>query len=123
MAQQGTADIEIYRGDYFEYPMQFHNNTGTVEEPVLVPIDLTGHVFSSQIRDSPDGTVLAEFEFIDVDLTNGEVTAFLTDVKTAALSPGSAVWDVQSVFDTKTRTWLKGTVTIEADVTRAEGGG
>jgi hypothetical protein len=122
MSRPGRYDLIVYRGDYHEWPLTLKVNTGNAENPVLQNINLTGHEFKAQIRPEPDGPVLASLDFITDDIADGHVVAYLTSAKADPLPQGNLVWDVQSTYEGRVKTWVAGDVTVTADVTRENGG-
>lgn len=114
-----AKDISIYRGD--SYSLFFRVRKRTNEAPGDY-IDLTGTTPKAQIRaNEAAAEVLAEFAASLGDQVNfpGSVLLTLTPTQTAALPLSGGKWDVQIAFSaTDVRTYLKGAVTVEDQVTR-----
>lgn len=116
----GQADITIYQGDTFNGFMRLRT-----QNPDGTPgayIDLTGAVGLAQIRpDEASAVILADFTVTLADqvaLTGG-VFFTLAPADTTALNPGQAMWDIQlTLADGTVNTYLKGVVTVEAEVSR-----
>lgn len=111
-----SKNITVYQGDTFDLVFRLRN-PDTSEGPGSY-IDLTGCTAKAQVRSTEiDPTVLAEFT-PTVDGVNGQVSLRLSSTQTAGLAAG--VWDVQLTFpDGTIKTYLKGTVTVVKEVTRA----
>lgn len=125
MAGPGVLPISIYLGDTFELPLRLRSIDA---EGILGDyLDLTGWTLKAQIRDTTDGTVRAEFTVEPgdqgdppaIDGGQGYVLLSLTHLQTAALpADAESRWDLQYT-DTlgKVRTLLKGSVTLEGEIT------
>lgn len=103
-AQPGVLDLTLYKGDSFSLPIAFAD------------VDMSG-TWRAQIRLRPATAddVIASF-FVTV--TGDEVTISLPAATTAGLT-SAAVWDLEQVDPSGVvRTWLRGDVKIEWDVTR-----
>lgn len=84
-----------------------------------IPINITGRVYSAQIRaKASSSTPLATFNCAIVDAANGIFACTLPASVTATLSPANAVWDLQEVNGVTVSTLISGTAYIEKDVTR-----
>ena len=83
-------------------------------------INVTGRTYAAQIRETADAaSVLASFTCAISNAAGGVVTATLPAGTTAALSPGSGVWDLQETNSSVVTTLLAGPVQIVQDVTRS----
>lgn len=110
----GVCDLEIYQGDTFEL-------TVTLNQPVGTPVDASTWDWAGQIRPQPgSGELLADLDCeFDDDGTDGVIVVSLAAADTAALPAGTAAWDLQaSNGGGWARTFLAGTVTVTAEVTR-----
>ena len=114
-------NITIYRGDSFSLTLRLRqrNADGTAG----TYLDLTGVVARAQIRateDAPD--VLATFvtTVLDQVATPGGVSLTLATADTAVLPANMpSKWDVELDFPNgDVKTYLKGTVSVVADVTK-----
>jgi hypothetical protein len=112
-------DLQIYRGDDFEFPFRLKDSAGAY-------IDITGWTILAQVRASADDDVVIVTLTPNIDPdqsaggNRGMCVLTLTDVQTASLEPSTSdVWDLQTT-DTngKDQTWLAGKVTVVADVSR-----
>jgi len=116
-----TQDIDIYQGDDFDILLRLRNQNSDGTPGAY--IDLTGYVGKAQLRDDPaDNTVNAEFTVTTLNQTTtpGGILASLSHTQTAALpAPAKMQWDIQLTSPTgDVHTYLKGTATITAEVTR-----
>lgn len=106
----GKQDILIRRGDPWSFA--FSSSVDDVPEPINPVLVL------AQIRDTPDGAVVADLAAgITVSTApSGEIiaTLSLTAAQTTALAPGCYIWDLQP--DPAGETWLAGNAEISADV-------
>ena len=85
----------------------------------VTPIDITGRVYSMQLRTSPAATVVsATFVCTVSDGTTGEVTCVLSAENSAKLTPTSYSYDLQEVASGIVSTVLIGSVKVIADTTR-----
>ena len=121
-----TYDIEVYQGDDYDLPLRIRETNP--DGSAAGYKDLTGYTVTAQIRSAASAsTILATFTTTIADqndATNGLglVTLSLdhdTTAGLAATTAAPAVWDVQLVDPAgKVKTYLRGGVTIDAQVTR-----
>ena len=105
-------DIKIMRGDT-EVLNIVLTNSGDM------PVDLTGDVFTSQIRyNRDDASVAATFTCVVTNALAGMVTLTLSPASSASLNAGVAYWDLQRNDSGVITTLVAGKCTILADVTR-----
>ena len=110
MAVPGKYNITGYRGDTLTLEFAFEDEDG-----VALALPTTG--WTAQIRTLPDSAVaLEDFTVTSSAAGTGVVVASLTGAQTADLSGG--VWDLQQTSGGVVRTYLRGSVTFEGDVTR-----
>lgn len=118
-----TYNLELYQGDDFSLAMvvKTRNSDGTVGAAV----DLTGYQASAQIRATPTANaIIASFTCtLGNQTTNtGLVTVSLSHTVTTNLPiPGSTpfAWDFQFItLAGLYETLVKGSVTVDAEVTR-----
>lgn len=125
----GRQDHEIYQGDDYEFfvRLQSRNSDGTLGDW----LDLTGYTITAEIRqsESSTSTLLATFGVVLGNQASSDTKGsfFLTLsntitnglVATPSNLPESGYWwDMQlTAPDSKKRTYLKGRVTVENDVT------
>ena len=109
--------IVIYQGKTYEEPFRFQDASGTV-------IDMTGWTGRMQIRTAADAAtyeieLTTENGRIIIDEEAGKVTLYLTDDLTAALTPGSFVYDLELTTSTgRVYGPLYGGVSVKAEVTK-----
>lgn len=109
----GPGDVYLrgYRGDSFSARVRFRFADGT-----NMPI---GGTWRAAIRSAPSSTeVLGEFA-VSTDLDDYAVDLRLTGAQTATL-PQRTVWDLENAISLiETRTWLRGGLYLDVDVTRS----
>lgn len=108
----GKRDFSIIKGDDYVHVITIKTRAGD-------PIDLTGDVFTSQLRKvktqvSPDAT----FVCVVTDGPNGKVTISLSHTTTSALDIGCYNWDLQRSVGGTVTTILVGEAKVVSDVTR-----
>lgn len=112
------GDREIYQGDDYQVDVYIYQADGVTLQ------NLTGYTaFKSQVRDAPAATqVRADFTCTAGNQTTnpGLVTLTLTSVDTTGMQPTTnSVWDLEMVNPAgKKQTWVAGSVTVIAQVTR-----
>lgn len=112
MSKPNTYPLNVKIGDTETVTVTRQKEDGT-------PINITGRVYSAQIRaKASSSTALATFNCAIVDAANGIFACTLPASTTAALSPANAVWDLQEVNGVVVSTLLSGPVYIEKDITR-----
>jgi hypothetical protein len=105
-------DLRIMRGDTEVFNI-------TIVDSVGSPVDLTGDIFTSQIRyDREDPTIAATFNCVITDPTEGRLSLTLPATTSAGLIPGLAFWDLQRNDSDVITTVIAGKCNILADVTR-----
>ncbi len=105
-------DIKIMRGDTEVFNITINDSAGAA-------INLTGDVFTSQIRyNRDDSSVAAAFTCVVTNAAAGTVTLTLPAVTSASLNAGTAYWDLQRNDSGVITTIVSGKCTILADVTR-----
>jgi hypothetical protein len=119
--EPATYDLTLYQGDDRKLTFRLREQNEDLTPGAY--IDLTGSTPKAQIRATPeDPTVAAEFTatLLDQTTTPGGVQLVLTGAQTAALDPAITYsWDVQVENPaTEVQTYLRGSVTVEAQVTR-----
>jgi hypothetical protein len=115
----GSYDFSVYQGDTKEFAVQL--KSGPPPSGPYTPMDLTGCTVAAQVRDTPQAAQpAATITCTITDATNGIVSLSMAPAVTGALGQGTKVWDMEVTFPSgKKFTYLKGTVTIEAEVTRS----
>lgn len=121
-----SYDIEILQGASFSMLL-------TIKDSLDAPIDLTGHVFSGQIRKTiSDNVVQASFSFDLLDqsnvLTKGKVTVSLPATASSLIDLGNQnsikktivemPYDIESSLSGNVTRWLEGSVRISPEITR-----
>lgn len=81
-------------------------------------VDVSAYTWEAQIRATTGAdTVLASWTIDDTNAASGEVELSLPGETTADL-PATCVWDLQGTAGGEVTTVLKGTIVVEAEVTR-----
>jgi hypothetical protein len=109
----GKVDLAIYQGDDYELMATFTDGAG--------PFDLTGYTFAAQIRTAPADdapTVTAEFVCVITDAAGGILKLTLDHNVTVALPIVPLIWDLQGDIGGYIATFIRGVVTVTAEVTR-----
>jgi hypothetical protein len=93
----GQVDLVFEQGATIRKKIIWQDSTGT-------PIDLTGYTARMQVRTQKlastitlDLTTVNGGLIIGVPATNGEITIFVDDTTTAALTPSVQVYDLEMV--------------------------
>lgn len=119
------ADVKLtlVQGDSRTWTDVIERNTGTDDDPVWEPYDLTGHTFLAQIRAARlrTSTLYATIAVTATDAANGEVELNLTADEADSLVPGPAFWDLQitRTSDGFVRTHLAGKVKVLGDASNS----
>ena len=112
MSSKFKEDFVFTRGD--DWVIIFEMTTDEV-----TPMDVSGRTYAMQMRTSADATTAtATFTCVVGGTSNNEVTCSLTDTLTAAIRPGSYVWDLQETSSGVVSTLGYGSIKVVADVTR-----
>ena len=108
--QRPTHDITVTRGDRWTLPIIRKDAAGAT-------IDLTGRVYSAQIRTAPDTAITISVS--TTDAADGKIVLSLTAAQTDDIADGSW-WDIEErlTVGADPRTFLSGRVYVERDVTR-----
>jgi hypothetical protein len=106
--QPASLPLALYRGDTFRLQIALSDQSGT-------PLDLTGVVAKSEIRDRPAGAVIIELQCV-ITLPNIiQLTLLAADSEDL---PPQGVWDLQLTYlSGDVATPLAGPVTVTPDVT------
>ena len=110
MIQPGQHDIVIQQNADFDLSFQLEDSSSD-------PFDLTGATVESEVWTAGKASKLVDFTVTVDDAANGEFTISLTEVQTAALSAGTAYYDVRVTTGSSTYYWVRGLVTIETGYT------
>jgi len=106
----GKQDLELYRGDSYDYRFILWADLEQTE-----PVDLAGATAKAEIRDKSGGTVIMSFDCSIVQPNTVDVSIKPTMY---VVTPKKAVWDLQVTFPNgAVRTQLYGTVKFTGDVT------
>lgn len=112
LTEPARLDLRFVAGDSFSRTIALKDENGD-------PIDLTGLTGRAQIRNRPNGDLLADFTVSIPTPANGEITFSLDTTQTRAL-PGKGVWDLElDGGATNTHTIVSGDVKVIPDVTVA----
>lgn len=105
-------DYRIVRGDDFA-------DTVTIKEgSPSAAVDVSARVFTAQVRETPDGPVVAAMTIDMVGAATGIVGYAIGDAVTATMD-GAYVWDFQQSTSGVVRTLMGGKFLVSRDVTRA----
>lgn len=121
----GKYDFTIEQGTTYEDDFTWRVDDGS-DPPTGPIINLTGCTARMQIRPTiSDATIIQELttENGGIIITGGNVAPniqwIITDLQTEAMSFTTAVYDLEVVLSTgKVRRLLKGTVSLDKEVTR-----
>lgn len=109
-AMPANYDLSIYKGDAVDFFVLVKNSAGT-------PVDLTGHTPKASLKSDYSDATQDEFTCTVTGVT-GQVRVYMSPAATAALVPGSYIWDFQiTPASGDTRTYLAGDVTVYNEVT------
>lgn len=109
--QATLCDLDDTRGDDIIVTMQFFEPDGTT------PLDMSGSTFASQLRRFPDAPDAIDFDADESGLAAGELILTILHAVAETLA-GTYAWDLQQTTAGVPETPLKGTFTIDRDVTR-----
>jgi hypothetical protein len=113
MAGPAVRDLELYRGDDYTHQINFVTDEDTPE-----PMNLTDYEFRAQIRDRPEGSTAVRATFnIDISQSGEGIIVLSLPPGTTRIKAG--YWDLEVYDGNITETWLKGSVTLDGDVTKA----
>ena len=106
--QPASLPLALYRGDSLRFTISLSDQNN-------VPLDLTGVVAKSEIRDRPAGSIIVPFQ-CTVTLPNIINLALLT--ADSHNLPAQGVWDLQLTYlSGDVATPIAGPVTVTPDVT------
>jgi hypothetical protein len=112
MSQPSPVDLVIYRGDTGAFRVTVTDTTGAA-------VDVSGATWDCDIRSAADDeAVMTSLTVTPVAQQLSQVDVALGAAASAALSAGSAVWDLEMTMDGQVTTLLAGVVTIIGDVSR-----
>ena len=107
-----TRNISFPRGDTYTHEVRLLDGDGE-------PINIIGRVYTAQIRSKPNDTAtVATFSCNILDSGQGKVAMSLDSATTAALTPGNYVYDLVETNGSNVLTLMRGSVSVEHDVTR-----
>lgn len=113
-ALPGVLNLRLYSGDTFTRSLQFTDSDG-------VAIDITGWTFLAQIREAPNADlVLATFTVTVTDAADGRIDITLSASDVAGLENSRFLsWDLQVTASSAVRTYVRGSVKVDTDVSRS----
>lgn len=113
MARPGNYPLVIVIGDTSTIEVTNQDENGAA-------IDITGRSYAAQVRETADASsVLATYSCAITNAAAGVVTCTLPASTTAALSPGTGVFDLEETNNATVKTTIVGgPVQIVQDVTR-----
>lgn len=107
-------DLDIYRGDDFQFVTTFQTKVGLT----CVAVDITGRTYRAQLRRTKDDTVIAASFSCSVPVgTDGRVVVTMAHALTAALSD-TYFWDLEENAAGVITTRVAGKARTIEDVTR-----
>lgn len=106
-----NVDIEIYKGDYYEFYVQLQDASGVV-------VSIPGDTPRSQLRKDYTSTDGIELECTLED--DGDIKIYISSAVTSLLDPNSGyIWDLQTTnYKGDVKTWVTGDVSVQNEVTR-----
>lgn len=114
MAKPGVYNIQTYLDDTLDMSFQFNDNAD-----VPAPIDLSTATLKMQVRKKPGDPVLFEATEADGITIGGVGNNIVTISKICDAPAGVYVWDLQATFASGiVRTYLAGSFTVTADITK-----
>ena len=106
--QPASLPLQLYRGDTFRVQI-------TLSDQNNVPLDLTGVVADSEIRDRPAGSIIVPLQCAVVLPNIVNLTLLAADSQNL---PPQGVWDLKLTYPSgDVATPLAGSVTVTPDVT------
>ena len=106
----GVYNLDVYRGDSYAWRLWLWADAARTE-----PLDLTGCVLKSEVRDKAGGATVVE---LDVTVTLPNIVDLALSAADCKLCPSKGVWDLQVTFPSgDVRTVIGGTVSVDPDVT------
>ncbi|MCG6410397.1 phage baseplate upper protein [Vibrio fluvialis] len=115
-------DIQIYRGDTPKYRYKL---TDIDENGVEKPIDITGYQIDAHVRYSPDShEIWFTLPIVKTDPLNGVFEWQITKeasqqlLEPGAITPDTAVYDIQITLGDNVYTFLFGSFSVIRDITR-----
>lgn len=112
----GLANLIIEQGSTFDQTVTWQNADGT-------PKNLTGYTARMQVRAGPSSTAVVDLTTenggITITALTGLIALTITATATAALSTGTAVYDLELITGSTVTRLLEGCMTVAAEVTHA----
>jgi len=109
-------DITCRKGDTFSLTLNMTDSAGTA-------FPLTPYTFRMEVRDQSDDSIIiansADYFDEDADSTTGKLVITIANTVMDTLTPGSYVYDLQTVKSGVTETWLYGIFKVNDDITAA----
>jgi hypothetical protein len=113
MSSPANYPLTLRVGDTETVSVTLQDSSGTA-------INITGRTYAAQVRATADAaSALATFSCSITNAAAGQFACTLSASTTAALSTGTAVWDLQETNGSTVTTLLAGPVRIDQDVTRS----
>jgi len=103
-------NLKIYQGDDYVHEIEYQEDGVTV--------DVSDRTFKSQIKIDYDSEPIVEFTVDDDDAADGVLRFILSSEQTTSLDEGVYVYDVQTVKENVTFTFLAGRVVVVPEVTK-----
>jgi hypothetical protein len=102
----------VYKGDTFSASFTLKSN----DSPLNL-VSLGWGSWTAQWREHPTSDNPVAFAVDSALASTGRITITMTATNTAAIKNG--YWDLQAVNGNNVKTWIRGEVLVQQDVTRA----
>lgn len=112
MAGPAPRNLSFYRGDDYSHQITFTDNASPPEA-----LNLSSYEFAAQIRPRAEKSSILLATFT-IDVSQAASGILVLHLNKAQTRIDSGFWDLEVDDGTKTKTWLKGTVTVDGDVTQ-----
>lgn len=104
--------LKVYKGDTFSASFII-NSDGS---PMNL-VSLGWGSWTAQWRETPSSGAAVSFTIDSTLASTGRITITMSATNTATLKNG--YWDLQAVKGNEVKTWLRGEVLVQQDITRA----
>ncbi len=104
--------LKVYKGDTFSASFTISSN-----DSPLNFVSLGWGSWTAQWREHPTSDNPVAFAVDAALASTGRITVTMTATNTALIKTG--YWDLQALKSSEVKTWIRGEVLVEQDVTRA----
>jgi len=106
-----NVDLEIYKGDYYEFFIELQDESGSV-------VDISSDTPKAQLRTNYDAS-----DAVDLDTSiddDGDIRIYISSQICSTLNPNVGyIWDLQTTnYKGDVKTWVTGDVTVLNEVTK-----